>query len=116
MITDQVREALEQIPLALRDTVAALADLADAQAQRVEEWRQDYRALEGAHRVMREANARLIAERDAQAQENARLRAALKALERASAEVSRRGAQTGPQWPKLSFALISARAALGGTP
>lgn len=52
---------------ALRDTVADLADLAEVQAQRVEEWRQDYRALEGAHRVMREANARLIAERDAQA-------------------------------------------------
>lgn len=33
MITDQVREALDQISPALRDTVAALADLADAQAQ-----------------------------------------------------------------------------------
>ena len=35
MITDQVREALEQIPPALRDTVAELADLADAQAQEI---------------------------------------------------------------------------------
>ena len=63
---------------ALRDTVADLADLAEVQAQRVEEWRQDYRALEGAHRVMREANARLIAERDALTQRIEALEAALR--------------------------------------
>lgn len=40
------------------------------------------------------------------------LRRALERLERAAAEVSRYGAQTGPQWSKLSGALISARVAM----
>ena len=39
-------------------------------------------------------------------------REALATIERASSEVSRLGAQTGPQWPKLTSALISSRAAL----
>lgn len=41
-----------------------------------------------------------------------RLEAALQALEKASSEVSRRGAETGPQWTKLTVALLQARAAL----
>lgn len=46
------------------------------------------------------------------------LRAALEVLERAGSEVSRLGASCGPQWSKLNFALLKARAALrdaGGT-
>ena len=39
-------------------------------------------------------------------------REALATIERASSEVSRLGAQAGPQWPKLTSALISSRAAL----
>ena len=62
---------------ALRDTVAALADLADAQAQEVAEWRKEYRAVQSMNDLLRAANAKMIAERDAQAQENARLKAAL---------------------------------------
>lgn len=41
-----------------------------------------------------------------------RLVDAMKALEKAAAEVSRRGAETGPQWTKLTVALLQARAAL----
>lgn len=37
---------------------------------------------------------------------------ALRNLERASTEVSRLGATTGPQWPRLTGSLISARALL----
>lgn len=65
--------ALEQT----RDTVSALADLADAQAQQVTEWREEYRAVQGMNELLKAANAKLIAERDAQAQENARLTEAL---------------------------------------
>lgn len=32
------------------------------------------------------------------------------ALEKAASEVSRRGAETGPQWTKLTIALLAARA------
>lgn len=42
----------------------------------------------------------------------AQARKALEALERAATEVSRLGATTGPQWSKLTGALISARSAL----
>lgn len=37
---------------------------------------------------------------------------ALSALEKAASEVSRRGAETGPQWTKLTCAIIPARATL----
>jgi len=40
------------------------------------------------------------------------LREALEVLEKAATQVSRYGAQTGPQWPALTTALIKARAAL----
>lgn len=62
---------------ALRDTVAELTDLADAQAQEVAEWRDEYRAVQGMNELLQAANGKLIAERDAQAQENARLRGLL---------------------------------------
>lgn len=50
-----------------------------------------------------------------QMQEIATLRTALRNLERAATEVARYGAQTGPQWTKLSGALISARLAMEAT-
>ena len=70
----------------------------------------------------------LVKERDRQYDENVnrihqqalaearadRLDAALQALEKASSEVSRRGAETGPQWSKLTIAILKARAALKG--
>jgi hypothetical protein len=37
---------------------------------------------------------------------------AAEALDKAASEVSRRGAVTGPQWTKLTIALLNARAAL----
>lgn len=37
---------------------------------------------------------------------------ALAALEKAATEVAKNGARVGPQWPRLSLALIQARAAL----
>lgn len=40
------------------------------------------------------------------------LREALVNLEKAASEVSRYGAQTGPQWSRLSIALLKARSAL----
>lgn len=57
------------------DLLAALADLADAQAQQVTEWREEYRALQGMNELLQAANGKLIAEKDAQAQEIARLTA-----------------------------------------
>lgn len=47
--------------------------------------------------------------------EVAKLREALSDLEKAGTIVSRYGAQTGPHWPKLSGALIKARAALSAS-
>lgn len=44
-----------------------------------------------------------------------RLVDAVKSLEKAAAEVSRRGAETGPQWTELTVALLQARAALNVT-
>lgn len=44
--------------------------------------------------------------------EVAKLVEAMKALEKAAAEVSRRGAETGPQWTKLTVALLQARTTL----
>ena len=44
--------------------------------------------------------------------DNERLREALVGLEKAGSEVSRLGTVTGGQWPKLTMALLFARAAL----
>jgi len=44
--------------------------------------------------------------------ENARLRGALVGLTKAAAEVSKHGAQTGPQWVKLTAAVIGAKSTL----
>lgn len=50
--------------------------------------------------------AKLVAE-EREAERNA-----LVALEKAASEVSRQGAVTGPQWTRLSIAILSARAAI----
>lgn len=64
-----------------------------------------------------------IAERDTLAAANAVLEARvaglrdkLSGLEKAASEVSRRGAETGPQWSKLTSAILFARAALASAP
>jgi hypothetical protein len=46
----------------------------------------------------------------------ATLRRALQRLETAATEVKRLGAVTGPQWSRLSDAIIRARVALATTP
>lgn len=46
----------------------------------------------------------------------ARMREALTGLEKAATEVSKYGAQTGPQWTRLTVANLRARAALQGEP
>lgn len=51
------------------DLLAALADLAAAQAQQVTEWREEYRAVQGMNDLLRAANGKLIAEKDAQVQD-----------------------------------------------
>lgn len=51
-----------------------------------------------------------------EAEPAATLRRALGRLEQAATEVSRLGAVTGPQWPKLTDALLRARVALLTTP
>lgn len=90
----------------LRDTVAALADLADAQAQEATEWREEYRAVQGMNDLLRAANGKLIAEKDAQAQEIAKLRAALNRIVETPPAT-----QPAPAWVHGI-----ARAALGDTP
>jgi hypothetical protein len=56
--------------------------------------------------------AALRAENAAALDRIARLEAALTALGKASAEVARLGAVTGPQWSRLTIASLKARAAL----
>lgn len=51
-------------------------------------------------------------ERDRLREENERLRKALVGLTNAAAEVSKHGAQTGPQWVKLTVAVVGAKSAL----
>ena len=63
-------------------------------------------------RTLRTQAAR-IAELEA---EVARLRDALTALDKAASEVARRGAETGPQWAKLTIASLKARAVLQEKP
>lgn len=46
------------------------------------------------------------------ADEIERLRAALRDLDKAASDVARHGAQTGPQWSKLTIAILKAREAL----
>ena len=48
--------------------------------------------------------------------ENERLREVLEHLDKAASEVARRGAETGPQWSKLTIASLKARAALQEKP
>lgn len=83
---------------------AAEAKLADWQAS------QHYRYIgkDGKPVLARDLEAALAAEQA----KVGRLVDAMKALEKAAAEVSRRGAETGPQWTKLTVALLQARAAL----
>ena len=56
--------------------------------------------------------ALMLARAEAAEAKVGRLVDAMKALEKAAAEVSRRGAETGPQWTKLTVALLQARATL----
>lgn len=87
---DRIEQLLQRIEALVRDR--------DAGAK-------DYCALMDRHDELHNALA-------AEQAKVGRLVDAMKALEKAAAEVSRRGAETGPQWTKLTVALLQARATL----
>lgn len=97
---------------AAADAIAALLARAEAAEAKLADWQasQHYRYIgkDGKPVLARDLEAALAAEQA----KVGRLVDAMKALEKAAAEVSRRGAETGPQWTKLTVALLQARAAL----
>ena len=103
---------------------AALRAERDALAAQVAEVTSDRAYIIGANdgweaaveqSVATPAAAAMLARAEAAEAEVEKLRGALEGLEKASSEVSRRGAETGPQWSKLTIAILQARAALTET-
>ena len=62
--------------------------------------------------VRADLHAAAVARAEAAEAERDRLRTALADLEKAATEVARYGAQTGPQWSRLTIASLTARADL----
>ena len=62
--------------------------------------------------VRADLHAAAVARAEAAEAERDRLRTALADLEKAATEVARYGAQTGPQWSRLTIASLTARAEL----
>lgn len=77
---------------------------------------QKAKALVGALETAQRDREAAEAERDALKAEVARKGAALRGLERVATEVKKMGAELGPQWLRLTAALVCARAALAPIP